>query len=83
MDRAKVEIAGCDILLIDMTNKPTGRAIEAGIAFAQDKKIICIMQKGTKIKDTVKGISDSIIEYEKIDDIVQPLKNLLTKWAIK
>jgi len=49
MIRAKEEILKSDVLLIDMTHKPTGRAIEAGIAFAQNKKIISIMKKGTKI----------------------------------
>ncbi len=80
MDVAKEEIKKCDVLLIDMTHKPTGRAIEAGIAFAMNKKIITIMKKGTKIKDTTKGISNMIIEYEKIKDIIKPLSNLFNEW---
>jgi len=80
MDKSKKEIEKCDVLLIDMTNKPTGRAIEAGVAFAQNKKIISIMEKGTKIKDTTRGISDAIIEYENIKDIVKPLNSLFNKW---
>lgn len=80
MEKAKSEIAKSDVLLIDMTHKSTGRAIEAGIAFAQNKKIITIMKKGTKIKDTTKGISDAIIEYNKIEDIVEPLELLFNKW---
>jgi nucleoside 2-deoxyribosyltransferase len=80
MDRAKEEIFKSDVLLIDMTHKPTGRAIEAGIAFAQNKKIISIMKKGTKIKDTISGISDAIIKYEDIKEIVNPLNSLFNKW---
>ena len=80
MNRAKKEIEKCDILLIDMTNKPTGRVIEAGIAFAQNKRIISIMKKGTKIKDTTRGISDAVIEYKNIKDIVKPLNYLFNKW---
>ena len=79
MVSAKNEINNCDALLIDMTKKPTGRAIEAGIAFAKNKKIIVIMQKGTNIKDTVKGIADLIIEYDKLEDIVKPLNSYLKK----
>ena len=82
MDKAKEEIKKCDILLIDITNKPTGRAIEAGIAFAQNKKIISIMKKGTRIKDMVRGISDMVIEYEDIRDIVKPLNSLFNEWNI-
>ena len=80
MNRAKEEISKSDILLIDMTHKPTGRAIEAGIAFAQNKKIISIMKKGTKIKDTTRGISDAVIEYDDIKEIVTPLNSLFNKW---
>lgn len=80
MKRAKLEISLSDALLIDMTGKPTGRAIEAGIAFSQDKKIIVIMKKGVIIKDTVKGIANEIIEYENIEDIVEPMKELVLKW---
>jgi len=79
MRRSFEEIKNSDWLLIDMTNKPTGRAIEAGIAFALDKKIVVIMKKGTIIKDTVIGISDSIIEYEDINDVLPKLKDLITK----
>lgn len=77
MLRAKEEISKCDALLIDLTNKPTGRAIEAGIAYTLNKKIITIFKKGTKLKDTSVGISDLLVEYEKIEDIIGPLKNFL------
>ena len=73
MKRAKDEIAQCDALLIDLTNKPTGRAYEAGMAYCMDKKIVVILEKGTFIKETTKGIADLIIEYEEIGDIVGPL----------
>lgn len=76
MRRAKEEIGKSDALLIDMMDKPTGRAIEAGIAFALNKKIIVIMKKGTAIKDTGRGIADVIVEYAVIEDIIMPLK----KW---
>jgi len=82
MKRAKKEILNSDSLLINMTNKPTGRAIEAGIAFSQGKKIITIMKKGTKIKDTTRGISDVVIEYEIIEDIIKPLRVLFNKWNV-
>ncbi len=75
MQRAKDEIEKSDALLVDMTNKPTGRAIEAGVAFALDKKIIVIAKKGTQIKDTTRGIADLVIEYDVINDIVPVLQN--------
>jgi nucleoside 2-deoxyribosyltransferase len=74
MQRTKDEIQKSDALLIDMTDKPTGRAIEAGIAYALGKKVIVIMKHGTEIKETTKGIADLIIEYDVIDDIAGNLK---------
>jgi len=79
MSRAKSEIEKSDGLLIDMTGKPTGRAIEAGIAYALGKKVIVIMKKGTIVKDTVLGIADVVVEYETIKDIVKPLKDWNSK----
>ncbi|MDD2807087.1 MAG: hypothetical protein PHW95_01015 [Patescibacteria group bacterium] len=77
MQRAKEEIRKSDILLIDMSDKPTGRAIETGIAYAFGKKIIVIMKKGTFIKDTAKGIADMVIEYDNIADISTRLKEFM------
>ena len=79
MQRSKLEIKKSDALLIDMTDKPTGRAIEAGIAYALGKKIIVIMKNGTKIKDTTKGISDLVVEYEQIQEIVPKIKDFLIR----
>ena len=79
MSRAKEEIQNSDALLIDMTEKPTGRAIEAGIAYALGKKIIVIMKKGTIIKDTTLGIADVVIEYDTIGDISAKLKEFALK----
>lgn len=79
MQTSREEIEKSDALLIDLTNKPTGRAIEAGIAFALNKKIVVIAQKGTTMKETAIGIADLVIEYSLIDDIVPPLREWLLK----
>ncbi len=77
MTRAEEEVLNCDALLIDLSTVSTGRAIEMGIAFSAGKKIIIIVKKGTILRDTSKGIADKIIEYNKINDIIQPLKTFL------
>ncbi|MFA5000869.1 MAG: nucleoside 2-deoxyribosyltransferase [Candidatus Paceibacterota bacterium] len=73
MQRAKAEIEKCDALLIDYDGPGNGRIIELGIAYALNKQIILIAKKGTKIKDTVAGVADKIIEYEKLEDIIEYL----------
>lgn len=78
MKRSKEEIKKSEFLLIDMTDKPTGRAIEAGMAYALGKKVVVIMKRGTKIKDTTRGISAAVIEYDRIEEIVGPLCQLIS-----
>ncbi len=81
MNIAEEEIKKCDVLLFDATNKSTGRVIEVGIAYSNKKKIIVIMKEGTQIKDTLRGVADSIITYKKKEDIQKELKNLYEEWA--
>ena len=76
MKRTAEEIQNSDYLLLDMTEKPTGRAVEAGIAYAMGKKVILLARKGTIIRDSVKGIASEIIEYENIEEIVAPLSKI-------
>lgn len=73
MKRALDEIKKSDYLLIDMTRKPTGRAFEAGMAFALGVKVIIIARKGTVLKDTALGIASAIIEYDDLEKIRTPL----------
>jgi nucleoside 2-deoxyribosyltransferase len=81
MAKAKGEIEKSDILLVDITDKPSGgRALEVGIAFALNKKVLIIMKKGTEIKNTWEGVADTIIEYEKLEDIVPDLKIVLSSY---
>jgi len=81
MNRAREEILRCDVLLYDATKKSTGRAIELGIAFSNNKKAIVIVKKGTVIKDTLRGVAAAIITYSQIEDIQQDLKRLFIEWT--
>lgn len=80
MQRAKEEIKQCDALLIDFDGPASGRMIELGIAYALNKKIVLITKKGTLVKETVSGVTDGIIEYEHLEDIIEPMSQLLVKW---
>jgi len=70
-----------DALLLDMTTQPTGRAIEAGMAYATGRRVIVTLRRGTPIKATVRGIADAIIEYDALDEIVAPLAALRREWS--
>ncbi len=78
MARTLAEIDACDALLIDLTEKPTGRAYEAGMAYALGRRVIVIARRGTPLKATTRGIAAAIFEYDQIEEIVAPLRALLT-----
>ena len=80
MRRAKEKIEECEALVIDYGGPTHGRMIELGMAYAMNKKILVITKKGTNIKDTVRGVSDRIIEYENIEDIIEPMSKLFSEW---
>lgn len=82
--RAKEEVSKSDVLLLDYDGPATGRMIEVGMAYAMKKKIIVIVKgKDSQIPNTVTGVSDCIIKYEVLEDIIEPMSNLLKKWSIE
>ena len=82
MRRSLREIMRCDALLLDLTTKPTGRALEAGMAYATGRRVIVIAARGTPIKATVGGIADAVIEYDALEDIAAPLARLRTRSGV-
>jgi nucleoside 2-deoxyribosyltransferase len=79
MQRARDEIDMSDVVIIDITDAPSGgRALEAGIAFGLNKKVILIYQKGTPVKIPWEGIATALIEYENLNDIVPALRQYAT-----
>jgi nucleoside 2-deoxyribosyltransferase len=78
MARAREELLKCDALLIDVSDNPGGgRVIEAGMAFGNNKPVVVISKRGTQIGVPMSGIASIVIEYDKIEDIVEPLKQFI------
>lgn len=81
MQRALQEIEASDYLLLDLSARPdgapTGRLYEAGIAYALGVKVIVIARRGIPLKDTTRGIAAAVIEYDQLEDIVEPLSRLV------
>ena len=77
-ERSLLEIKGCDALLIDVSDAPTGgRVIEAGIAYALGLPIIVIAKTGVPFKELFTGISTEVINYDEYSDIVPALRILM------
>lgn len=68
-------LAGCDALLMDVTDAPSGgRLVEAGMAYALNKPIYVIVKNGLDYKDFYDGIATTIIKYDQIEDITEQLR---------
>ncbi len=80
MERAKEEIAKCDVLLIEYDGPGHGRMVELGMAYAMSKKVVLITKEGTFVKETISGVTDKIIEYKNLEDIATPLSQLFSDW---
>ncbi len=74
-DRVRDEIGACDMLLIDVSDHPTGgRVVEAGIAYAMRKPVIVVQKLGVTHKEVFDGIASKIITYKNYADLTQQLK---------
>jgi nucleoside 2-deoxyribosyltransferase len=75
MEQAREVLLTCDALLIDVSDNPGGgRVIEAGMAFGSNKPVIVIARRGTQLSVPMSGIASAVIEYDKIEDILEPLR---------
>jgi nucleoside 2-deoxyribosyltransferase len=74
-ERAYDELRTCEMVLIDVSDNPTGgRIVEAGMAFALRKPVVMVKKQGVKHKDLFDGIADTIIEYKDYADLSEQLK---------
>lgn len=76
-ESAKKEIAKCELLLIDISDTPSGgRVVEAGIAYGLGIPIIIVVKRAVEFKDFYNGIATKIIVYDTYPDITKALKEL-------
>jgi nucleoside 2-deoxyribosyltransferase len=71
MQKTFKAIDGCDVVIIDLTEKGVGLGIEAGYAHAKGIPIITVAQKGSDISTTLQGISQQVILYDHFDELTQ------------
>ena len=79
MQEALKLIDASELLIAEMTYKPIGVGAEVGYAKGKGKKIIYIHQQGSEVSRTVRGISDFVIAYDSIDDLILKLDEVVAK----
>jgi nucleoside 2-deoxyribosyltransferase len=69
MQRTFNEIEASGVVVVDLTEKGVGVGIEAGYAFARHIPVVTIAQAGSDISETLRGISQEILLYDRYDDL--------------
>ena len=63
-------IDSSDLVVIEFSEKGVGLGIEAGYAFARGIPVITLAEEGTKVSETLEGISSRVIEYKSLEELM-------------
>ena len=63
MQRTFDLIDGCDLVIIELSEKGVGLGIEAGYAYAKGIPVVTIAKRGSDISETLRGISEEVAFY--------------------
>ena len=66
--RAMKELAKCDVIVAEVSEKARGTYFEIGYAKALGKKVIIIYRKGSEV-NFLKAAADAAVEYENLADL--------------
>lgn len=69
----------CDLVVAEVSTPATGQGIELGFANIYNIPIICFYKSGARISNSLKAITDKIIEYKNADNLVAELNDELNK----
>lgn len=73
MKKTFEEMDVSDIVVVEFSEKGVGLGIEAGYAAAKGKPIWVIAKTGSEISDTLAGIAEKIVFYNKPADLLRLL----------
>lgn len=65
-----------DIIIAEVSYPSTGQGIELGWANIYERPIICFYKKGCKYSSSLKIISENIIEYTDVNDLLLKIKSI-------
>lgn len=72
-------IASSDLVIAEVSLPSTGQGIELGWANYSELPIICIYEKSAKVSSSLKFITDKFIEYESSQDMIEKIKQFISK----
>ncbi len=71
MARSFAELDGCDVVVVDISEKGVGVGIEAGYAYAKRIPVLTIAARGADVPTTLRGISREVFQYRHFDELVE------------
>ena len=77
---SKEYMKDCNVILAEVSFPSTGQGIELGWANMYKKPIICLYKKGVKPSGALKVVSDTFIEYESSEDMVQSINTFFSSF---
>ena len=69
MRQTFVALEGCDLVVVDLTEKGVGIGIEAGYAHAKGIPIVAMARQGRDISTTLQGIARQTLWYDSYQEI--------------
>jgi len=73
MDEALAHVSDSDLLIVELSRNSVGIGIEAGYAKAKGIPIIYLHHNGTDAKQVMNGISEMVIAYDTVEDVIGQL----------
>jgi nucleoside 2-deoxyribosyltransferase len=71
MVEALNQLSSADILIVELSYESVGIGIEAGYAKSSGIPIIYLAKKGIDIDSTMRGISDRVVFYKVVEDVIK------------
>lgn len=66
-----------DLFIAEVSYSAIGLGIELGYARDDNVPVYCFYKKGTKPSSSLKSVTDNIIEYESLEDLVNKIEKIV------
>lgn len=70
----------CSLIVAEVSHPSTGQGIELGWANVYNIPIVCLYKKGIKPSGALKVVSNTFIEYENSEEMIQKLKDYVSSF---
>ena len=77
LTRDEIKDVNFDLVICEVSKPSTGLGIEMGFVYDNNIPIYCLYEKGTNYSKSIEVVSNSIIEYDGINDFILKIKEII------